>query len=124
MKIFFLDDDVDLRETMTELLQALAHEVVSAHDLAEMVALDQTVLACHLAILDVNLGEAAKSGLDALEWLEERRYAGSVAFLTGHAQAWPAVREAVRRSTGEAVRVLEKPITFEQLRRLLDELGP
>ncbi len=84
---------------------------------AELVESREAVLACELAVLDVNLGAGQPSGLDAYEWLKREGFAGRVVFLTGHAPSHPLVQRAHR--LGDA-RVFAKPITSEELRSLID----
>ncbi len=117
-EVAFLDDDDDLRELVTELLAAVFDTScvpLASHD--ELVEKGDRVLACNLAILDVNLGADAASGIDSYKWLREHGFRGRVAFLTGHASSHPLVAEA--RRVGDA-RVLEKPIRTELLESLLD----
>ncbi|MDX2087318.1 MAG: response regulator [Kofleriaceae bacterium] len=112
--ILFLDDDDDLRENLADVFATFMDEetlLLSSHRamLDEERAL---VLACRLAVLDINLGADAPSGLDAYRWLRSHDFAGPIIFLTGHARAHPLVREAERM--GDAI-VLEKPVTVGQL---------
>jgi FixJ family two-component response regulator len=112
-----LDDDDDLRETLVGVL----HEVFSvgcldASSYAALVALGERAHAARLAILDINLGPGVPSGIDAYRWLAQQGFSGEVVFLTGHARSHPWIREACQI---RGARVLEKPISLEQLRELV-----
>jgi DNA-binding NtrC family response regulator len=122
MRVLFLDDDDDLRGVMVELLRALGHEPMGVGSVAELQARADAALVSPLAILDLNLGAAVPSGLDAYRWLSSRGFGGHVAFLTGHGEASPVVEEA-RRLPGPSVRLLAKPITVDTLRALIAEAG-
>jgi hypothetical protein len=87
---------------------------------AELVTIADRVLDCELAILDINLGRGAPTGVDAWLWLKNNRFSGRIVFLTGHAAALSLVDDARK----EGVPVLTKPIRLEQLRALLDGHGP
>lgn len=114
--ILLLDDDDDLRETVGELIALWGTRCLALPSLAAMTAEERAVLACRLAILDVNLGDGQPSGVDAFEWLRRRRFAGRVVFLTGHARSHPAVARAA--TTG--VQVLAKPLDTFELRQLVE----
>jgi DNA-binding response OmpR family regulator len=116
--VLLLDDDDDLREAVAELIELSAHRRVwKAGGVAELAALEARALACELAILDINLGPNVPSGLDALRWLRERKFAGRAVFLTGHAPGFPLVEEA-RRMAG--AQVLSKPLGIDKLLSLLE----
>ncbi len=111
--MLFLEDDEDLVEAMRDALCDDGRwECVGVRSVAELQALGPGALACQLAILDINLGAGAASGLDAYRWLRERRFGGRVLFLTGHARSHPLVDEAARLG---GVRVLQKPISLDNL---------
>jgi len=115
--VLVLDDDRDLREVLSEVLTSRLHvDCIAAGSVDELVTMRERVLGCALAILDVNLGPHTRSGIDAFEWLRSQGYHGSVAFLTGHADSHPLVRDAAR--IGDA-RVFQKPISLEALLALL-----
>src|SRR4051794_29862186 len=65
-RVLVLEDDDDLRGLLCDLLVgAGAQECVSAGSFDAMVGKKEQVLGCGLALLDVNLGSRAPSGLDA-----------------------------------------------------------
>lgn len=114
--VLVLDDDVDLRETLGELIVVLGHSCIIAGSLSEVMAQRELALTCHLAILDVNLGNDEPSGLDAFRWLTAQRFAGTTVFLTGHARGHPLVAAACE----SGARVMDKPIGVSALRALLE----
>jgi DNA-binding response OmpR family regulator len=119
--VVVLEDDDDTLETLAQLMELLGASCLRAHSLDEMVRSRESVLRCDLAILDINLGYAVPSGIDAYRWLRGQRFAGTVVFLTGHARTHPLVAEACE--TREA-RLLDKPIGVAELRQILQEPAP
>lgn len=116
-----LDDDVDLCELLKLLFEeSLGVDCLVLHSFAELVSKQADVLACELAILDVNLGPRQATGLDALDWLQAHRFTGSIAFLTGHARRDSLLHD---RAANAGVPVLEKPVEPEALVALLPRLG-
>lgn len=116
-----LDDDVDLCELLKLLFEeSLGVECVVVHSFAELVSRKGDVLDCALAILDVNLGPRQATGLDALDWLQAHAFAGSIAFLTGHARRDSLLHD---RAANAGVPVLEKPVEPDTLVALLPRLG-
>jgi CheY-like chemotaxis protein len=122
VRVLLLDDDEDLREVMGDVLQAFSHERLVVDSFLHLVAAAERALACDVAILDINLGPAVPSGIDAYHWLRERGFAGKIVFLTGHAQSLGQVA-AMGRELADGVRVMRKPITLEDLEQLLREVA-
>jgi DNA-binding response OmpR family regulator len=114
--VLLLDDDDDLRMVMCELFSAKGVTCVAAASLAELERIGDAALACQLALLDVNLGPGAPSGVDVYRWLGAHSYAGRIVFLTGHARTFPGVAQA--RELG--AEVLEKPVAVSTLLGLLN----
>jgi FixJ family two-component response regulator len=112
-----LDDDEQLLDALKDLIEGELGRrcltLTSFHDLARRRA---EVLACELAIIDINLGPEQPSGLDAYGWLNAERFAGRIVFLTGHARVHPLVARACVLGGAS---VLQKPIDLEELRALL-----
>lgn len=113
--ILVLDDDDDLRRVLCDLFDFYGALCTGVGSLDEMKSLE--VNGQLPFDLDVNLGEGKPSGVDACRWLQERSFSGQVLFLTGHGRSFPGVAEA--RALG--VRVLEKPVTVDDLLSLLGE---
>jgi DNA-binding NarL/FixJ family response regulator len=115
--IFLLEDDSDLRLVLVDLIRRSTNrECIGLATLAELRQQRAAVLRCTLGIIDVHLGVGQPSGLDAFAWLRAERFAGRIAFLTGHAASHPLVERA--RQMGEAA-VLRKPLEVPQLLELL-----
>ena len=120
--VLLLDDDDDMLSTMSDLVQLLTNRpCVTAHSLAELIARRDDALHCSDAILDINLGPAQPSGLEAFAWLKENRFVGNVIFLTGHARSHPLV---ARAGALDGVQVYQKPIETDELCRLLGAQAP
>jgi ActR/RegA family two-component response regulator len=114
-----LDDDDDLLDAVAELVEATTERKVwKARSVAELMTLGSRALACELAILDVNLGANAPSGLDALSWLNECNFKGRACFLTGHAASHQLVQDA---HISPNVPVFSKPISGDDLLALLEQ---
>jgi DNA-binding NtrC family response regulator len=116
--VLLLDDDDDLLGALREgIVDEGGWECVTAHNLAELTALDQSIVGCRVAILDINLGAGLPSGIDAYHWLRGQKFAGRVIFLTGHARSHPLVQEAGRV---EGATVRQKPLGLDALLELLE----
>ncbi|HEX6837739.1 MAG TPA: response regulator [Polyangia bacterium] len=109
-----LDDDADLRDALCDMFALFGADCLPVASLAELSGAAERALACDLAVLDVNLGDGQPSGVDAYDWLRQRRFGGRVVFLTGHAPSNPAVA----RAAALGVRVLTKPIGTDEMRAL------
>jgi len=117
--VIILDDDADLRETMMDVVRlSCGHECIGIDSHAALVELGDRIFDSDLAILDINLGSGVPSGVDSYQWLRQRGYTGRIVFLTGHARTHPQVEKAYH--VGDA-RVLEKPITADQLCALIEK---
>jgi DNA-binding NtrC family response regulator len=107
-----LDDDADLLEVLSELLQEHDCRCLLARSLDQLKALGPEVLAADVAVLDINLGAGQPSGIDAYDWLLSQGFAGRLLFLTGHAHAHPLVARAERLKRAT---VLDKPLDGQVL---------
>ena len=111
-------NDVTLLEVMAEAIDAFCHrETVKARDLAELMVLNGSALACEAAFLDINLGPDRPSGIDAYNWLRAQGFEGRIYFFTGHAHTHPLVRKALEPGD---VKLLSKPIDLGSLVRIID----
>jgi FixJ family two-component response regulator len=117
-EVLIVDDDLDLRHALADLVEAVnGRRVIGVADLDELVALGPRALACGLVIIDVNLGPGVPSGLDALAWLQKQGYRGNMVFLTGHGRSDPQVQEAQRLG---GIPVLTKPLGVEAILSLIE----
>ena len=93
--VVVVDDDDDLLDAVADLVESTTdRRVLKARSVAELMTLGPRALACALAILDVNLGANAPSGLDALSWLNDRDFKGRAFFLTGHGPSLQLLHDA------------------------------
>jgi ActR/RegA family two-component response regulator len=115
--VFLLEDDESLRELLSDAISRLTgRRCLSLATLSDLRRDRDQVLACSLGILDVNLGPNQPSGLDAFAWLRAERFAGRLAFLTGHAVTHPLVQRAAQMGRAQ---VLRKPLDAATLATLL-----
>lgn len=121
MAILVLEDDEDLRSAICEVLSVAGSTCVAAGSFDELKAHEPEVRACSLALLDVNLGPNAPSGVRAYEWLRAGGFTGPIMFLTGHGAEHPEVRAALETSDA---RVLRKPLDAEALMALGEGRAP
>lgn len=93
--VLILDDNDDLLFLSKILVEEICGKaVITAASFAEVVSLDDVVLACQLAILDINLGANQPNGIDVYRWLRSCGSAARIVFVTGHASNNPLVIEA------------------------------
>jgi FixJ family two-component response regulator len=106
--ILVVDDDVDLRDAVSDLyaLRGLG-PCLGVGSLAEAQLHVARAQRCSLAVLDINLGEGAPSGVDVYRWLVQVGFPGQVVFLTGYGTDDPRVQEANRIG----LQILTKPIS-------------
>jgi FixJ family two-component response regulator len=117
--VLFLDDDDDLRATFIELVRTIfARECHGIGSHRDLIALGERALHCGVAILDINLGPEAPSGLDAYGWLRKHGFDGRIVFLTGHAASHPLVVEASRLGDAE---IVGKPVSLDTLTTMLED---
>jgi CheY-like chemotaxis protein len=112
--ILIIDDDLDVRLVLVELLRALGYRLIEAADGAEALAgLEQQP---DLAIVDCEL--AGESGLDVAGWLLDRRPELSIVFATGYSE----VRSLDPRL--RAAPFLRKPFRMAELARTVTSALP
>lgn len=110
-----VEDDPDLREIISSLMEETGSECLACSNLAEVAGEARHALSCHLAILDVNLGPDEPTGVEVSRWLRAHGYRGSIVFLTGHASSDPRVVEA---AAVPGTTILTKPVGAAQLLQL------
>lgn len=117
-KVLFLDDDKSLCYLMLELYEDDKNiEVTTVNSFEQFVENEPRIHDFDVIFLDVNLGPGNHTGLDAFEWLQQRKFKKKIVFFTGHAQAYPEVKEAVKNPQ---VFVLEKPATLLQIETMIN----
>lgn len=115
--VLLLDDDEDVRDALADMLMLAARRSsVRCASFEELDGERERVLACTLAIVDVNLGPRRRTGLDACHWLRQNGFAGRIIILTGHGTGDPLVRQACERAGAE---LLLKPIGLDEIKALL-----
>ena len=115
MRILIIDDEENIRSTLTVMLQGLGHEVVGAGTApAALSAVDKTQF--DVAFLDLKLD--GENGLDVLPELLRNNAHLDVVVFTAYASIESAV-EAMRRGAAD---YLPKPFTPEQIRQGLRKL--
>jgi DNA-binding response OmpR family regulator len=114
-RILIVEDDPDLAQVVTMVLENAGAVALVAHSLGEVQAMRAEVLQTDLALLDVNLGGGAATGVDVHAWLRAQGYTGEIVFLTGHAATHPVV---VAASSMPGARILAKPVSLKDLARL------
>ncbi|TAK94128.1 MAG: sigma-54-dependent Fis family transcriptional regulator [Verrucomicrobia bacterium] len=115
MRVLIVDDEENIRRTMTVALEAMGHAVVGV-ERGEQAIKQVEQAEFDVAFLDLMLN--GESGLDVLPKLLERNPRLEIIVFTAYASIETAV-EAMRRG---AVDYLAKPFTPEQLRRTLDRI--
>jgi DNA-binding NtrC family response regulator len=117
--VLLVDDDDDLRAAMQEALHRIGvRRLIEAASLRDVEDQREEVLACELAIIDINLGYGEPTGIDVFEWLERAGFSGHVVFLTGHGSQDPQVKRAARLAHSQ---VASKPLGTAKLRDLISE---
>ncbi len=114
-KVLLLDDDLDVREAVAELVELLTgRHCVAVESFAALVALGARALGCEIALLDVELGTDGGTGIDAYRWLRAQGFTGRIYFVSGYAPPHALVSEAQELAT-----LVRKPIENEELRRIV-----
>jgi DNA-binding NtrC family response regulator len=119
--VLLVDDDDDLRAAMQEALHRIGvRRLIEAGSLRDVDDQREEVLACQLAIIDINLGYGEPTGIDVFDWLERAGFAGRVVFVTGHGSQDPHVQQAAMLAHSK---VASKPLTTAHLRDMIG-VGP
>ena len=108
MKILIVDDEADIRETLTEILQDEGYKAVTAPDIDG--ALNQAQQGVDLALVDIKLGE--DNGIDLLKEFKKIWPRMPVVMISGHG----TVKLAARAFKLGAYDFLEKPLRLVQVR--------
>lgn len=118
-RLLLLEDDDDLRESLAIALSMSQGAEICDYESYEALVTDRArALTCSAAILDVNLGRDAPTGIDAATWLRAQGFTGLILFLTGHAASYPAV---ARMSGEPGTSLVTKPVALDALTSLLRE---
>lgn len=118
--VFFLDDSQELLEVMKVFAESsCACQAISASSFDEMFSMEEAILKCDLAFLDLNLGSHQPSGVQAYRWMRSLGYNKPVYFLTGHAVDSEESREAL---IFDEAKVLRKPVPAQDLIQIIGSL--
>ena len=109
-EILVIDDNVDIRFLICNILQENGHEVRSAANYEQAVKEIKNKLP-NLAIVDIKLDKSDKDGIDLLKLIMSKEKSLPVVMISGHANVQVAV-EAIRLGAYE---FLEKPFSSEKL---------
>lgn len=116
-KVLFLDDDKSLCYLMLELFENSPDvKMVTVNSYAQMTAFNSEINSFDVIFLDVNLGPGCPTGLDGFEWLKKNKFDKKIIFFTGHANAYPLVKDALNTPN---VFVLEKPAPIKKIEDLI-----
>lgn len=115
MRILVVDDEKNIRRTMTMALESMDHVVVSASNSALALAAIRAAT-YDVVLLDLKLSQ--ESGLDVLEEVLRLSPQLAVVMMTAYASIETAV-EAMRRGASD---YLPKPCTPDQVRQVLTRL--
>jgi NtrC-family two-component system response regulator AlgB len=116
LRILIIDDEDNIRLTLSMCLEADGHEVVS-HDNINDALTDAASRAFDLVFLDVRLG--ADDGLDFLPRIRSQSPWAKVVVITAYA----SVSTAVQAMKGGATDYLPKPFTPAQVRLVTDKIA-
>jgi PAS domain S-box-containing protein len=113
-RVLVVDDNRDSADTMAGLLQAMGHDAMAVYG-GDAAMLAARQFRPELVLLDLNMPDS--HGFDVVRALREMPKPPRVAAMTGYGQ------EGDRQRTTEAgfAAHLTKPVSMEQLRRLIDE---
>ncbi len=107
-RILIIDDDAGLRKTLADILRAKGHDVLTAENGMEGIALSKEN-PVNLVLIDLGLPDV--TGMDVLNGIKAERPATEAIILTGNATLDSAI-EATNRG---AFSYLQKPYDIEQL---------
>lgn len=116
MNILIVDDEINIRRTLSYCLTAENHNVVSVSTSSDALY-EVRQNAFDIAFIDIRLGQ--ESGIDLIEPLLSDSPWTKIIIITAHASIENAV-EAMRRGAADYI---EKPFTPAQIRLLTNKIG-
>lgn len=116
MNILIVDDEINIRRTLSYCLTVEKHNVISVSTSNDALY-EVRQNAFDIAFIDIRLGQ--ESGIDLIEPLLSNSPWTKIVIITAHASIENAV-EAMRRG---ATDYIEKPFTPSQIRLLTDKIG-
>src|SRR5579862_2293276 len=116
LRILIIDDEDNVRLTLSMCLEAEGHDVIAHGDIHSALA-DAAYRAFDLVFLDIRLG--TDDGLDFLPRIRSESPWAKVIVITAYA----SVATAVQAMKGGAVDYLPKPFTPAQVRHLTEKIA-
>ena len=116
-KIMVVDDDLDLRITLQEILMDEGRDVVAAEDGIQAV---QMASESRIALIFMDIQMPRMNGVDAFLEIKEILPDCVVVMMTGF-----AVEDLIEKALSEGARtVLSKPVSIEQILEIMREVVP
>ena len=116
-RIMVVDDDMDLRYTLQEILIDEGRDVVSAEDGFEAIKLASEN---RIALIFMDIQMPGMNGVDAFVAIKEILPDCSVVMMTGY-----AVEDLIQKAMAEGAKtILSKPVSIEKLWGIIDEVVP
>lgn len=113
--ILIVEDDLDIKDLMVELLEDEGYTCVSASDgLAGKKALENQTF--DLLITDFRMPKL--DGIQLLEWCRVSNIQTSVIFVSANARLTPSEKMALEQSSAK---ILQKPINIDNLISLVED---
>lgn len=116
-RIMVVDDDVDLRVTLQEILMDEGQDVISAEDGFEAV---KKASESRIALIFMDIQMPGMNGVDAFLAIKEILPDCVVVMMTGY-----AVEDLIQKALSEGAKtVLSKPVSIQQILEIIDEVVP
>lgn len=116
LNILIVDDEINIRRTLSYCLSAENHRVIAVSNPADAVE-ESMKRIFDIAFVDIRLGE--ENGMDLIPILRSDSYWTKIVVITAHASIESAV-EAMRRGAADYI---EKPFTPAQVRLITGRIG-
>src|SRR5580704_7774733 len=124
-RILLLDDDAFMLRLLERMLAQLGQTnvLLFSDGLAALKEISSSGRSVDLIVLDINM-----PGMDGIEFIRRlvaRRYAGSIALVSGeNSRVLGSVEKLLRVHDFPALNHLQKPVQLEELRRLIQQVKP
>ncbi len=123
--VAYLDDNEMLRQLVQELVESvLGVRCLTAGTLDDFKNIILSEPPVSLAILDINLGVAQPTGIDAFHWLRAQGMQEPIFFLTGYSESDPLVKDAGKLGVPIFEKPMQTKIFLERLRESLKLSSP
>lgn len=116
-RIIVVDDDVDLRFTLQEILMDEGQDVISAEDGFQAVKM---AAESRIALIFMDIQMLGMNGVDAFLAIKEILHDCVVVMMTGYAG-----EDLIQKALSEGAKtVLSKPVSIQQILEIIDEVAP